>query len=57
VAHEIAHVVLGHGGLEMHNVSREQREAEADALAVSWGFKRRYSRRRLKDISGRDLSE
>ena len=37
IAHEIAHVILGHG-----TISTPQQKKEADDLSQSWGFKRAY---------------
>lgn len=60
VAHESAHLVLGHcdvlailstpGGAPPNS----QREAAADALAAEWGFKRSYLRARLQRMRQRE---
>jgi hypothetical protein len=44
VAHEIAHVILGHtadhgAGIKTeHKAEHDRREGDADALVISWGF-------------------
>lgn len=38
MAHEIAHVVLGHHTASAKSVSHEAGEVAADKLAVSWGY-------------------
>ena len=53
VAHETAHLVLGHQ--DRRDGKNVDAEAAADALAVSWGFQPCYSARRLAKM--RDLGE
>lgn len=49
VAHECAHIVLGHHE-NPGTDSPRAREQEADDLSASWGFRRTYSKRRLDQI-------
>jgi len=48
IAHEIAHVILGHGSLKEGEDKNYEREA--DDLSESWGFNRFYSEEQLKRI-------
>jgi hypothetical protein len=52
VAHETAHVVLGHDGVREQ--PRSVQEAAADEQAVRWGFARRYSPEMIEDLQRQD---
>lgn len=52
VAHEIAHLVLGHQNIK--DRPRSEIEAEADALSVRWGFEPCYSRSELGQLEARE---
>ena len=52
VAHEIAHLVLGHQNIK--DRPRSETEAEADALSVRWGFEPCYSRSQLRQLKARE---
>ncbi len=52
VAHEIAHLVLGHQNIK--DRPRSEIEAEADALSVRWGFEPCYSRSYLGQLKARE---
>jgi hypothetical protein len=48
VAHEIAHVILRH--YQSWEIPRGVREAEADRLSQTWGFRPRYTRAMLRRL-------
>jgi hypothetical protein len=50
VAHECAHIVLGHHAIILTDNPRAC-EVEADGLSASWGFRRTYSKRKLDQIA------
>ncbi len=52
IAHEIAHLVLGHQNIK--DRPNSETEAEADALSVRWGFEPCYSRSSLGQLKARE---
>ncbi len=48
VAHEVAHLILGHH--DDMNSQTSKVEVDADILAVKWGFKRSYSKAMLMKL-------
>ncbi len=54
VAHEVAHVVLGHWSGEVRGEERADLEEAADRLSSEWGFKPRYSKKVLRKIREQD---
>jgi len=48
IAHECAHVILGHHTMEKH--SNGFNEREADNLSKKWGFKGTYTEKMLKEV-------
>ena len=51
VAHEVAHVVLGHHRTGLNPFHRNSDDEEAaDRLLESWGFKRRYTKGQLQKM-------
>jgi len=51
VAHEVAHVVLGHHRVRWNPYHRNSdNEEAADRLSVSWGFKQRYTKGQLRKM-------
>lgn len=52
VAHEIAHVVLGHTDVKGTKSKGANIEREADDLAEEWGFRRSYTEAHLRRLEG-----
>ncbi len=53
VAHEVAHVVLGHPGMVI-GASNYECEKAADGLTVSWGFQASYTKKKLEEMKRRE---
>jgi len=55
VAHEIAHLVLGHLDLQdTKGNPKSKTEAEADTMSEKWGFRRSYTRPTLRQLKARE---
>ena len=53
IAHEIAHLILGHQNIG--GKPRSETEAGADALSVRWGFEPCYSKSQLRQLKAREV--